>query len=317
MSSYNHEKFISEAIESVLGQDFDDLELIVVDDASTDASRQIIQKYTVEDARVRVILHETNCGIAPTKNDGIAIAQGKFLAFIDSDDVWMQDKLSKQLAVLESNEDLIVWTEGDFIDEAGHRIGLTNSQFIAEHAAIGTIGHAWEKKSGNVFQSLSRVFYILCSSPIFKKENLGGIRFDTHLPYSAHDWKLYLELAANYEFYFIPESLIKYRIHANNTCSPGTGGPQGGDARVAHQEEIIIHEYALSQWHHRMSAEDRATQHMQIGAHYYKLGKHRKALMCFCRAFASDPFLRSNLQYPRRFFQFMQDTLGHGIQERT
>ena len=123
--SYNHEKFVSEAIESVLGQDFDDLELIIVDDASTDTSRQIIQKYAAEDARVRVILHETNCGIAKTCNDGIAAAKGKFLAVTASDDVWMKDKLSKQLAVLESDEDLVVWTEAEIIDESGQPVGST------------------------------------------------------------------------------------------------------------------------------------------------------------------------------------------------
>lgn len=108
MISYNNEKLTAEAIESVLRQDFDDFELIIVDDASTDASRQIIQKYAAENARVRFILHETNCGISKTLNDGTEIAQGKFLAIIASDDVWMKDKLSKQLAVLESDEDLIV-----------------------------------------------------------------------------------------------------------------------------------------------------------------------------------------------------------------
>ena len=86
MPSYNHEKFISEAIESVLGQDFDDLELIIVDDASTDASKQIIQKYEKQDARVRVILHETNCGISKTMNDGIESARGTFKALRNSRD---------------------------------------------------------------------------------------------------------------------------------------------------------------------------------------------------------------------------------------
>ncbi|MGZ7171982.1 MAG: glycosyltransferase family 2 protein, partial [Halobacteriota archaeon] len=129
MASYNHEKFISEAIESVLGQDFDDLELIIVDDASTDSSRQIIQKYAAKDSRVSVILHEANCGIAKTANDGIAAAKGKFLAPIASDDVWMKDKLSKQLAVLESDEDLIVWTEAEIIDERSQPVGSTWREF--------------------------------------------------------------------------------------------------------------------------------------------------------------------------------------------
>lgn len=74
MPLYNHEKFSAECIESVLGQDSDDFELINVDDVSTDASRQIIQKYEAEDSRIRVILHETNCGISKTMNDDIRLA---------------------------------------------------------------------------------------------------------------------------------------------------------------------------------------------------------------------------------------------------
>ena len=139
--SYNHEKFVSEAIKSVLGQDFDDLELIIVDDASTDTSRQIIQKYAVEDARVRVILHETNCGVAKTCNDGIAVAKGKFLAVTASDDVWVKNKLSKQLAVLESDEDLVVWTEAEIIDESGQPVGSTWSELKTRRLSKANRGH--------------------------------------------------------------------------------------------------------------------------------------------------------------------------------
>jgi glycosyltransferase involved in cell wall biosynthesis len=129
MLSYNHDEFIAESIESVLGQDFDDFELIIVDDASTDSSRQIIQKYAVEDSRIRVILHEANCGIAKTVNDGIEAAKGKFMATTASDDVWMTDKLTKQLAVTASNENLIVWSEGEVIDLNGQPVGKSFSEF--------------------------------------------------------------------------------------------------------------------------------------------------------------------------------------------
>jgi teichuronic acid biosynthesis glycosyltransferase TuaG len=105
MPSYNHERFISRSIESVLGQEFDDFELIIVDDASGDASREIIQRYAAEDTRIRMIFHEANCGISQTMNDGIDAAKGKFIADTASDDVWAKDKLTKQLAVATSNED--------------------------------------------------------------------------------------------------------------------------------------------------------------------------------------------------------------------
>jgi glycosyltransferase involved in cell wall biosynthesis len=307
MTSYNHEKFVSEAIESVLGQDFEDLELIIVDDASTDASRQIIQKYAMEDARVRVILHETNCGIAKTMNDGIAAAKGKFLTDIASDDVWMKDKLSKTLAVLESDEDLVVWTEAEIIDESGQPVASTWSEFTNDVYDVSA------KKTGDTFHDHLGRWEQLIGSMIFKRANLGGIRYDESLKY-ANDYKLSLELAAKYTFYFIPEPLTQYRIHASNTCG---GKELQGEAQLVHsQEDIIVLEYALSNWHHRMSAKAKATVFTRLGFRYYTLGQNKKALMCFFRAFAYDPFRRSNLQHPRRLLRFTQDKLGLGTPER-
>ncbi len=146
MPSYNHENFIAKSIESVLGQGFDNLELIIVVDSSADDSRCIIQKIAEEDARVRIILHETNCEIAKTLNDGIAAVNGKFLALIASDDVWMKDELSKQLGVLESNADLIVGTEGEVIDDGGQPVGSSFSARVN--------GRVSRKKSGDIFLEL-------------------------------------------------------------------------------------------------------------------------------------------------------------------
>jgi len=303
--SYNHEKFVSETIESVLGQDLDDLELIIVDDASTDASRQIIQKYAAEDARVHVILHETNCGISKTMNDGIAIAQGKFLASTASDDVWMKDKLSKQLAVLESNEDLVVWTEAEVIDESGRPVGSTFSE-------SGAVASA--KKSGDVFhEMLNWRLPLVGSTLIYKRANLGGILYDERLKY-MNDIKIYLDLAANYEFHYIAEPLVQYRIHDSNTW--GATGPQGEEKLVAYHDEILLREYILKRYPHKMFAEAKATELERLGLLYYALGQNRKAIMSFFRAFAYAPFRKSNLKYSRHLFPVMRTFLGRGIRER-
>ena len=302
MSSYNHEKFIATAIESVLGQDFDDLELIIVDDASSDSSREIIQKYTAEDARVRTILHEANRGIAKTTNDGFAAAKGKFLAGIASDDVWMRDKLSKQLAVLESNDDLIVWAEGEVIDDGGKAVGSTWNEGVTHSAT-------W-KKSVDIFQELLPCSHIFGSTLIFKRANLGGVRLDESFIY-CNDWKFLLELAAKYKFYYIQEPLAQYRIHANNTW--GASGPKGEAKRTGDLEEIRVIEYALSQWHYRISAEAKAAALDTLSICYSKLGQNRKALMLLCQAFAYDPFRRLNLKYLGIFYQFTLNVLGLGI----
>lgn len=101
LPSYNHESFLSEAIESVLNQTFRDFEFIIIDDCSSDNSREIIKYYKERDERIKIYFHNENRGIARTQNELIDKAQGKFIAFLNSDDVWNKDKLEKQLKILE------------------------------------------------------------------------------------------------------------------------------------------------------------------------------------------------------------------------
>jgi hypothetical protein len=169
------------------------------------------------------------------------------------------------------------------------------------------------KQTGDFFHDLlGRWEHLIPSTLLYKKANLGSIRYDESLKY-ANDYKLNLELAAKYAFYYIPEPLTRYRIHASNAC--GIEGFQGEATRVNCEEDVMVLEYALSQWHNQMSAEAKATALMRLGPRYYELGQSRKALMCFCRAFAYDPFRRSNLQHPRRLLRFTRDVLGLGTLE--
>jgi len=101
MASFNHERYISEAIESVLKQSFSDLELIIVDDCSTDGSKQIILDYQAKDNRVHAFFHKENMGIAKTVNHALDVAKGRFISFIGSDDLWVPKKLELNLRFCE------------------------------------------------------------------------------------------------------------------------------------------------------------------------------------------------------------------------
>ena len=155
MCSFNHEQYIWEAIESVLDQSFKDLELIIVDDCSIDSSREIIEKYSAKDERVRAFFHEKNMGIAKTANDGFKEARGKFISFIGSDDAWVPHKLEKQLALINNNEDRVLWSEGEIIDSDGFSTGITFSQM---HSSTK------KKKTGNIFEEIINDNYILGQS---------------------------------------------------------------------------------------------------------------------------------------------------------
>lgn len=101
---YNSEKYISETIESVLSQSFGDWEMIIVDDCSTDSSFQIAFGYTKKDKRIKLFKNETNLGVAATRNHGLRMATGKYIAFIDSDDLWAENKLERQIAFMSENK---------------------------------------------------------------------------------------------------------------------------------------------------------------------------------------------------------------------
>jgi glycosyltransferase involved in cell wall biosynthesis len=292
MKSYNHELFISEAIESVLRQDFEDLELIVVDDASTDGSRLLIERHAQQDARIRMIFHEHNLGITKVVNDGIDAADGKFIAQIDSDDVWVNDKLRKQLAVLERNENLVVWSEGTVIDQHGRPLGNTFSELIQSTS---------KAKSGALFQTLLAGNYIFGSTLMYKKANLDGLRYDERLMYN-NDYKFLLELARKYEFHYIAEPLAKYRIHGKNTLV-GSGPEATKRRRRAYAEEIWIRGEALRQHQGEISDLAKAEIYASLGFCYAELGKHRKAFSSYVQAIKYNPYRWSNLAYIARFFQ--------------
>lgn len=119
MPAYNAEKTIAKSIESVLRQTHQDFELIIVDDASTDNTPEIACEYGKSDLRVRVLRHSENSGVAIARNHGIEQAHGKYVALLDSDDLWEPDKLERQIALaIRKNAD-IIYCSYDFIDKDG------------------------------------------------------------------------------------------------------------------------------------------------------------------------------------------------------
>src|SRR3989338_4190427 len=205
--SYNHEKFLARAIESIICQTFADLELIIIDDASADGSRKILEDYAKKDGRILAVFHRENAGIVRTMNEGLEMARGKFISLFASDDEWARDKLEKQMKILVNDEDLVVWSDGLIIDQEGAETGKTFLQMY---------GATRRKKNGYIFEELLKGNFICGLSIIFKKEHVKDIRYDEQFKY-LNDYKFMIDLAYRYKFYFIPEPLVKYRVHVDNS----------------------------------------------------------------------------------------------------
>ena len=257
MPSYNYANYISDAIESVLKQNIQDIELIIIDDCSKDNSVQVIHRYENKDPRIRTILHKENLGIARTYNDGLDAAEGEYIAFLDSDDIWKKNKLEKQLSILRKKDDLVVWSEGTVIDKEGKPTGQTFTQ--REHGSR-------RKKSGDIFNELLLNNFIFDSTLIVKRENITHIRFDKDLKY-LNDHRFAIDLARNYSYYFIDEPLADYRVHGKNTILL--------DPKSWLHDDITLRKSLLNKY--PMKNRTRANTLYRISAAYSALGEKELA----------------------------------------
>lgn len=124
MPSYNTGKFIEKSIKSVINQTYKNWELIIVDDCSDDDTDATVKPY-LSDARIRYFKNDKNCGAAVSRNYALKQAKGKWMAFLDSDDLWTPDKLEKQIDFMEKNGYHFSYTEYEEMDEDGNSLGIT------------------------------------------------------------------------------------------------------------------------------------------------------------------------------------------------
>lgn len=172
--NYNGEKYVEQAIRSVLDQTYENFELIIVDDMSTDDSIGIINKYIKYDNRVSLIRLRKNCGVAMARNIGIKKAAGKYIALLDNDDFWEDDKLERQVNLAMKGAD-IVYCSYDFVDENNNKI---KKPFIVP-----------DRTDYNKMLTSS---VISCSSCFIKSDLLKDHLFKTQ--YYHEDYLLWMEL---------------------------------------------------------------------------------------------------------------------------
>ncbi len=201
MAAYNGERFLEKAIESILSQSFTDLELIVVDDGSTDSSASIIRWFSVHDKRVRGIFLDRNLGVAKAANRGLRATRGKYVARMDADDLCHRDRLAKQVAYLERHPDIYMLGCGyQNIDEHGVRVRMWDVPLFSGRAFLERC-----VKKG--------VYPLLHASLMTRRfcfEELAGYR---EIFYLGEDLDLYARMRDRYGAVFgnLSERLYSYR----------------------------------------------------------------------------------------------------------
>lgn len=194
MPTFDSAKYITSSVASVIAQSYTDWELIIVDDCSTDNTAQVVSALLEQDSRISYIRLETNSGAAVARNAGIERAKGKYMAFLDSDDLWYPEKLEKQISFMETN---------------GYNFSCTSYEHINEDGSFG----------GRVVKPFKKADYNLClyygdcignSTAVYNVEALG--KFYVPQIRKRNDFALWLQVLKKEKYvYGIKEVLSSYR----------------------------------------------------------------------------------------------------------
>ena len=198
---YNAEKYLDEAVQSVLNQTFRDFEVIIIDDASKDSSWPIIQKYAASDSRIRAYKNEKNLKLSLTLNKGIGLASGKYIIRVDADDISLPDRFQKQIDYMEQN--LQVGVSGGamkMINGEGEPIGERKYSLTDKDL----------RKRIFMFSPFSHPTLIIRKA-ILEKSGLFDHSFNP-----AEDYELYFRLGLYSKFGNLPDYIIKYRVLSNS-----------------------------------------------------------------------------------------------------
>ena len=208
---YNVEAYIEETVKSILAQTYENFEVLIIDDESPDRSVEIVQQF--DDPRIRII-RQKNRGLAGARNTGVRHAKGDYLAFLDSDDLWLPDKLEKHVAHLDSSPEVgLSFSQSEFIDVHGDSLGIFQMPKLTDITASHLM---CRNPIGNG------------SAPVIRKEVFPEIRFDSDLHGEMEDFYfdehfrqsediecwIRIAIQTNWQIEGIPYALTLYRVNA-------------------------------------------------------------------------------------------------------
>jgi len=280
---FNRAATIRRCLDSVRSQTFSDWELVAVDDASSDDSAAVIESYG--DARFRVIRHEKNRGAAGARNTAMREARGQFVAWIDSDDEWLPEKLARQMALLDASQADVCGCDY-FMHTAGH-----------EHPVRIPPSDDWR-----------RTLHFECrlaagSTIVVRRACLEEVGLLDEVLRSHEDWDWLLRLAKQYRFVIVPELLA--RIHY--------AGPR--DPRVVAEGDRVFFEKHRAEFASFGAAHLRLIEslhHSRNAVAAFSAGEIRLGARALAQALAAKPFLPPT-RYAAFVFSFMDGLLGTNL----
>lgn len=285
LTSYNHARYLRQAIESVLAQTLQDIEVVAVDDASTDESPDILRNYA---DRIKIVVHAQNRGTYASLNEGIALSGAPYIAILNSDDLWLPAKLEKQMALLEQDARIgLVHTGVRYIGADGELI---------EGNPLGVRFHP--NPQGDLLAELLIRNLFITSSVVFRRECLQRCGWFEEGLFGMGDWDMWLRIAEHYAVGFVREPLTLYRIHGQNTMY---------QRQRMREDDLWIHEERIrKRARHLLERRGWRTRRAlgialaALGVLYLEAGDKRKAREAFVESLRYHPL---RLKTYARFLQ--------------
>lgn len=203
MPCYNSEEFIRQSIESVFSQTYSNYEILVIDDHSQDKTVSIVRQLeNLSNNRIRLFVNKQRMGAAYCRNKALREAKGRWVAFLDSDDMWLPDKLEKQIAFMEKGQYLFSCTQYEWMDKHGNKM----------HVRVRAPRIITRRKMLNCC-------YPGCLTVMYDREKIGEIQILDSIQ-KRNDWALWLKIIRKCNCYYLDECLSLYR-HTNTGISGG------------------------------------------------------------------------------------------------
>lgn len=267
---YNGERFLSEAIESVINQTYPNWEIIAINDGSTDRSMEILKHYKSKLSSLIHVINQENLGPSVARNSGIKKAKGEYIAFLDYDDLWLSEKLEKQVKFLESNNEIsLIYCDCYIIDN--------NSNIEKD-----TYSEKTKFIKGKIFKKLLSNNFIPTSTVLLRKKVLDDVGL-FNLEYKiSQDYDLWLRISDKYLIDFLKQPLAKYRFHSESISK---------DVKLMTNEDFQILKYWLNKKPElKMELKDQikskiAHLYYQTVLYYYHNHKIKKAIKEFIKWF--------------------------------
>ena len=196
---YNHERFVEECLQSIINQTYKNIELIIVDDFSTDKSKEIIVAFSQKNIGICCIFNEYNVGNCRSFNQALKIAKGKYIIDLSTDDVLKPNRIEEQVKKFKESDNIgIVFSDAEYIDEYSNWLGI----FYRKNQRI---------PEGNIYEDILKKSFIMPSSMMIRKsilDKLGG--YDENLKYE--DFDFWVRSSRRYDYAYVPQILVQQRI---------------------------------------------------------------------------------------------------------